>query len=160
MNSKTLKLFCATCFVVYLLLLTKLIVFKYPDSMMSEIARTWSVDAFARHLQTANFIPFKTIGSSLFNTQLSVEIPTLVYNMAAFLPEGFLLPCITAKSLRGALIARLIVSAALELIQLVTLLGSADVDDVILNITGTAIGYGAYRLAAVGYQRIDIRSKG
>ena len=42
----------------------------------------------------------------------------------------------------------LIMIVCIEIIQLVTLLGSLDVDDLILNMIGVVIGYLIYRLAA------------
>jgi glycopeptide antibiotics resistance protein len=157
MNKRALNIFCIACFVAYLALLAKLIVFKYPGAMTREILRTWSVEGLARHVRSANLIPFQTISSSLFNRQLRIEIAALVFNVAAFVPLGFLLPCINRNARRwgAALVAGLSVSLAVEFVQLVTILGSADIDDVILNVTGAMIGYGLFRLADAAYWRID-----
>jgi glycopeptide antibiotics resistance protein len=40
----------------------------------------------------------------------------------------------------------LLISLALELIQLITALGTFDVDDIILNVFGSALGFGTYIL--------------
>lgn len=37
----------------------------------------------------------------------------------------------------------------IEIIQFITFLGSADIDDLILNVLGAAIGYGIVRLKVV-----------
>ena len=73
-------------------------------------------------------------------------IINLVGNVIMFLPAGLLLPAIfpshrnflqfTVSCLAGILL--------IELIQLLTLLGSFDIDDVILNMFGLLIGYLAY----------------
>lgn len=154
MNTKGFKLFCFVCLIIYLLLLTRFIVFKYPDSMMSEIINTWSLDRLIRNIQTANFIPFRTIGTNLFNPQLPVEVPTLIYNIAAFLPLGFLLPCISEKARRwyATLIIGLLIALLFELVQLVTALGTADIDDLLLNVSGVMIGYGLFKLVALFFQ--------
>jgi glycopeptide antibiotics resistance protein len=156
MNKRTFRVTCTVCFIVYLALLVKLIVFKYPDSMTREILRSWSVGRLIKHIQSANLIPFKTISSGLFHNQLRIETAALVYNLIAFSPLGFLLPCIGERTRRWGvvLIAGLGVSLAIELAQLVTMLGSADIDDVILNVVGTMIGYGFFRLVSAAYRRI------
>ena len=154
MNTKVYKLFCFICLIVYLVLLTRFIVFKYPDSMISEIINTWSLDLLVRNIQAANFIPFTTIGASLFNPQLPVELPTLIYNIAAFIPLGFLLPCISEKARRwyATLILGLLIALLFELVQLVTALGTADIDDLLLNVTGVMIGYGFFKLISLFFQ--------
>jgi glycopeptide antibiotics resistance protein len=156
MNKRTFRVFCTVFFIAHLALLVKLIVFKYPGSMTREILRTWSVGRLIRHIQSSNLIPFKTISSSLFHNQLRIEIAALVYNVIAFLPLGFLLPCMGERTRRWdvVLIVSFSVSLAIELVQLVTMLGSADVDDVILNVVGTVIGYGLFKATFAAYQRI------
>ena len=70
-------------------------------------------------------------------------VKNLLGNLVLFLPMGVLLPCIF-KNLRRAyktlsLIMGMVVIA--ELIQLFTLRGFADIDDLILNTAGAAAGY-------------------
>ncbi len=161
MKTKVHKLPGLICLIIYLILLTRFIVFKYPVSMMSEIINMWSLDLLIRNIQNANFIPFRTIGPSLFNPQLPVELPTLIYNIAAFIPLGFLLPCITPKARRWyvTFLIGLLIALIFEVVQLVTALGAADIDDLILNGTGVMIGYGLFKLAYAAYQRIHKTGK-
>ena len=42
---------------------------------------------------------------------------------------------------------------SVELIQLVTMLGTCDIDDLILNMVGAAIGYGIYKLCKIKTKR-------
>jgi glycopeptide antibiotics resistance protein len=156
MNKRIFRVFCTVCFIVYLALLVKLIVFKYPGAMTREVLRGWSVGGLIRHIQSANLIPFKTISRSLSSNRLRVEITALIYNVIAFSPLGFLLPCLGERTRRWGvvLIAGLGVSLAIELVQVVTMLGAADIDDVILNVIGTMIGYGLFRLVSAAYRRI------
>jgi glycopeptide antibiotics resistance protein len=160
MTNHVFKGVCVLCFIAYLILLTQLIVFKYHDPFAPDFLSYWSVEALSRNLATANIIPFRTMSSSLFHTQYSVEIPTLIYNVIAFFPLGFLLPCIMAKArtLKAALIGGLIVSLTFELAQLVAVLGSADIDDVLLNVAGVAVGYTLFRLASAAYQKFRRKS--
>ncbi len=155
MEKRIFKIFCVICLIAYLILLMKSIIFQYPDAMISDIISEWSVDRFVQHLQTANFIPFRTIGNSLFNAQLRVEVTTLIYNIAVFIPLGFLLPLITqkARKLIVVIVLGFLVSLSFEFVQLVTTLGAADVDDIILRMTGVVIGYGFFKSASAIYQQ-------
>ena len=60
-----------------------------------------------------------------------------------FIPLGFLIPAIWEKtrSFCMFILTASIILIAIETIQLFTLLGSMDIDDFILNIIGTIIGY-------------------
>lgn len=64
-------------------------------------------------------------------------------NIGMFIPLGFGLPWVYTRLRRFW--KTLLVSAAMivtvELVQLVTLLGHCDVDDLVLNLIGVAIGY-------------------
>ena len=65
-------------------------------------------------------------------------------NIAAFVPFGMAL--ISMSSKKPGFIAAVIYSAAIDLVQLITRVGSCDVDDIILNTLGGAVGYVLYRL--------------
>ena len=67
-------------------------------------------------------------------------------NIIGFLPFGFFLPVITRKLRHAPLVILLgfLTSAAVEFTQLFTHTGSFDVDDMILNTFGTAVGYLIY----------------
>lgn len=101
-----------------------------------------------------NLLPFETI--LRYIRLLGHEDPILARhaminlagNVVLFIPLGYYLPALREKSRR--LWKTLLLTAALitlvELTQLVTLVGSCDVDDLILNLLGAAMGYGLYRL--------------
>lgn len=149
MLKNAVKVVCAVALVVYLLVLAKLIVFKFPDTMMQGILSTWSPDSVRRQLRAANLIPFKTISSAVFSPQLRIEVTTLIYNIIAFVPLGVIVPLLSEKVRKWGvmLLIGLLVSLGFEVVQLVTTLGLLDIDDVILNVTGTMIGYGCFKIA-------------
>lgn len=153
MVNRVLRILGWLAFAAYTVLLIKLVIFKFPDEMTNQALRLWSVQGLMRSFSHANYIPFRTIGSALFNAYLPVELPTLIYNVIAFMPFGFLLPFLiaSARNLGRILLYGLAASLALEAIQLVTLLGTGDIDDVILNVTGTLIGYVLFRLLLAIY---------
>ena len=98
--------------------------------------------------------PFQTIRNFLSSlrfgslTQKRQAIINLVGNVIMFVPFGYLLPGLFPKFrsfIRFFLIC-LVLICLVEFLQLVTLLGVMDVDDVILNMAGFSIGYIAYCL--------------
>lgn len=96
-----------------------------------------------------NLIPFKTIfnyikASSHINS--SIWISNLFGNILAFLPLGFFLPVLFSRMIGfwRTVGAVLVTTSAVEAIQFVTKVGSFDVDDIILNSLGGAIGYGLF----------------
>lgn len=100
--------------------------------------------------QRINFTPLKTIRNYWYVIQHGTSqglrnhcIINLVGNVVLFIPIGFLLPRIWPK-LRNFFLFLLICTASIllvESVQLFALLGSFDVDDVILNLAGMLLGY-------------------
>ena len=68
----------------------------------------------------------------------------LVGNILLLIPLGIFLPLIFFKISNFKSIIRdsFLISFTPELIQLFTVLGSFDVDDILLNISGAALGFG------------------
>ena len=102
-----------------------------------------------------NLVPFRTIwqyGYLLIKQTNPYLLPhaliNLFGNIAAFVPFGFLLPCLWGKmrSFGRFLLCTVLVIAAIEVIQLFTLRGSCDIDDFILNVIGALIGFAGVRL--------------
>ena len=111
----------------------------------------WGAENYADALrQRINLIPFDTINRFWWVLTNSHERGKLVHafinlagNVVMFVPLGLLLPKLFAPLRRfwmylGVLLCLLV---TVELLQLVTLLGSCDVDDLILNLAGGIFGY-------------------
>ncbi|WP_410770175.1 VanZ family protein [Fontibacillus sp. BL9] len=67
-------------------------------------------------------------------------------NIAAFIPFGILIPLLYRVSFVRFMTLFILSILVLETIQAFTFLGSFDINDVIQNSTGAAIGFGAYKL--------------
>lgn len=105
--------------------------------------------------QHINLVPFHTI--RLFAHQLVDPIfPGMVYraannlvgNVILFIPLGYFLP-VTWQPLRRfyrTLLTVVTVITMVELLQLLLQVGACDIDDLMLNTIGAAIGYGFFRL--------------
>lgn len=106
----------------------------------------------AEHL---NLIPFRTLrlfGELLVSgvrSYIRMAVINLGGNVIMFIPLGFLLPRVFPHltSLPRVLLVTAVLITAVEITQLFTLVGSCDIDDLILNIIGSAIGYGFHLIA-------------
>ena len=74
-------------------------------------------------------------------------VVNLAGNVVLFLPLGIFLPCLLPKLNRfwKVMLAAAGIIVTVEIAQVLTLLGRCDIDDLILNLAGTAIGYGIYK---------------
>jgi len=67
-------------------------------------------------------------------------------NVAAFVPFGILIPLLYRTGFLRFMSLFILSILVLETVQAFTLLGSFDINDVIQNSSGAAVGFGAYRL--------------
>ncbi|MBB6217137.1 glycopeptide antibiotics resistance protein [Anaerosolibacter carboniphilus] len=93
-----------------------------------------------------NLVPFKTVFAYIRNYRaVSKEIWffNLFGNILAFMPFGFLLPtlCRDVRRLKSVVVATGVFSLLIEMTQFALGVGTFDVDDVILNTLGGAMGY-------------------
>ncbi len=105
-------------------------------------------------ISNINLIPFKTIKLFLKAMQGSFSdyavrhsIINLAGNVIMFVPLGFFIPSVFSKysSFFKCISVCSIGIIVVEILQLFTLLGSCDIDDFILNISGASVGYGLFR---------------
>lgn len=102
-----------------------------------------------------NLIPFRTLRlfAGLLDSAQPEYVRSAVINLGGniimFIPLGFLLPRVFPHltSLPRVLLVTAVLITAVEITQLFTLVGSCDIDDLILNIIGSAIGYGFHLTA-------------
>ena len=100
-----------------------------------------------------NLVPFRTL--RLFTELLDSTRPEYVRaavinlggNIIMFIPLGFLLPRVfrNCNSLLRVLLTTAAIITAVELLQLFTLVGSCDIDDLIVNILGSGLGFGIHK---------------
>lgn len=123
------------CLIYFTYLLYRLFFFAYSQYFR-----------FSGDVLSFNLIPFKTITAYLGemgDENIDVWFFNLFGNVLAFMPMGFLLPLVfkKLKSPGAIVLAVLLTSSVLEILQLVSKLGIADIDDVILNTLGGFLGY-------------------
>lgn len=146
MRKKTeryLKNGCRVLFLLYLLCLLKIILFKYRSA-----ADTFSMLAAGERsgFRSYNLIPFQSIAAFLRlmgEGSFSRGFHNLIGNLFVFAPFGYFLPLLhpRCRKWQTVLTGALLLSGVLEVLQYVLYLGSADIDDVLLNGLGAVCGF-------------------
>ncbi len=102
-----------------------------------------------------NLRPLKTISAYLYVLEnreeaylRNVAAYNLFGNIALFIPYGIFLPYLFKcfRKLWKVLLIGMVTIVCVELLQFLTLRGSCDIDDLILNMIGIFLGYLMYRL--------------
>lgn len=143
-------------FAIYILIVLKVIVFKYPYEELHMLALSWRRGVILRGLSTANFTPFKTIKMYIDYAYKLNSVENLAGNLLVFVPFGFLFPLVAGN---GRLFWVMLLNAfvfvlGIEVFQLFSGFGAFDVDDLLLNCLGAAIGFGIYRLVCLVRSKI------
>ena len=142
-------------FVVYAALLLWLL-FDRP------VARDPAFDYAQQLREHMNLVPFHTIGN-YWQVVKRMEFTSLFYhcvinlagNVLLFIPIGYFMPRLWPflRNFFSFLLACVMAVTLVELLQLVTLLGSLDIDDLILNLFGMLVGYTLYMILNKGGKR-------
>lgn len=135
-------------FFLYLLLVVRLIIFKYPMETLREIASSWEKGVVLEGLDSANFTLFKTIRMYIDYAYKLNSFENLVGNVVVLIPFGFLLPYVLkwGKKFFVMLFNAFIFVLGIEVFQLFSAFGAFDVDDILLNCLGAVLGYLFYLL--------------
>lgn len=140
-------------FVVYLVLLTYFLFFaemlgRSPDARTDYMYNLEPLKEIRRFLMYREILGYKAV---LLN---------IVGNVVAFMPFGFIVPEVWNRfnhwytiTLQGFLF-----SLCIEVIQLVSKVGSFDVDDLLLNTIGTLLGYISFVIAKGVWNRIHAKN--
>lgn len=130
-------------FFLYLLIVIRLIIFKYPFYRLEEIASSWEKGVILEGLDTANFTLFKTIRMYIDYAYKLNSFENLVGNVIVFVPFGFLLPYVLTwgRNFFVMLLNAFVFVLGIEVFQLFSAFGAFDVDDILLNCVGAVLGY-------------------
>lgn len=138
-------------FIFYLLVLVVLLFFG------GSRGHIWTDLTLIEYMKrSSNFVPFKTISTyikAIYRESMNIDIPikNLVGNFIMFLPMGIYMPYYIKKINKVSvfLTVMIILLFVIEVIQLVTKRGSFDIDDFILNMLGSLIGFGIWKMKVV-----------
>jgi glycopeptide antibiotics resistance protein len=102
-----------------------------------------------------NFVPLRTIGIWLANPDSGFWIRQMVGNLLLLLPVGLLGPIAAPWMDRWwrVLLVSAVLSLAIELAQLWIPARATDVDDLLLNVVGAALGYAILSVLHLGSSR-------
>lgn len=133
-------------FFIYMAVVVKVIIFKYPWETLHSIMDTWEKGVILEGLDSANFTLFKTIRMYIDYSYMLNSFENLVGNVVVFIPFGFLLPYIQerCKNFFVLLCNAFLFVTGIEVFQLFSAFGAFDVDDILLNCVGASIGWLAY----------------
>ena len=138
------KRICIIVFSIYILIVLKLTIFRFNFHYEE---RQLNLTLF-----TALINIYRCMGIGEFMLQF-------FGNIGWFIPLGFLWPIIVKR--RSFLITTVIgclFSLSIETIQYVSYKGVAELDDLILNTLGTAIGYYLFKILCKRDQHIDLNN--
>lgn len=143
-------------FAIYILVVIKVIIFKYPFEELRRIAVSWQKGDILQGLGTANFMPFKTIKMYIDYSYKLNSVENLAGNVLAFVPFGFLFPFVVKEGDRFfvMLLNAFVFVLGIEVFQLFSAFGAFDVDDILLNCLGASLGFGVYLLGRLKNGRI------
>lgn len=145
LNKKNRKIIAVALFVVYLVALVYILLFKADSGLLPH-------DYTAIH-QTANqkpsnfnLVPFKTIKLFINSFLLSRNLTSLLNvlgNILIFIPFGIFIPlfCQNQKSFLLTFLSGSLIILLIEFVQLITVWGILDIDDYLLNIFGVILGW-------------------
>ena len=135
-------------FAIYIFVVIKVIIFKYPYEELLAIAASWRRGVIFEGLGTANFTPFKTIKMYIDYAYKLNSVENLAGNVLVFVPFGFLFPLVAREGERFfvMLLNAFVFVLGIEMFQLFSAFGAFDVDDILLNCLGASLGFGVYRL--------------
>ncbi len=146
MKKNGMKIF----FIIYIIFVIKVFIFKYPMEQLRAIMATWQKHVILEGLSTANFTPFKTIKMYIKYAYKLNSAENLLGNIVVLIPFGMLFPLITKKDwgFWGMLVCAFAFVLGIEVFQLFSAFGAFDVDDILLNCLGASMGYLFYRFVS------------
>lgn len=125
-HPKKQKIMTYVVFMIYVLLLIWLILFKFSTSIME-----------LDHIRNINLIPFK--GSMVVNGRLGIT--EIIYNVLVFVPFGVYVEVLKCDwSFVKKILPGFLLSFIFETLQFVFAIGASDITDVIGNTLGGTIG--------------------
>lgn len=149
-SNKPMKIYLYAIFILYIITLIKLTLFDSDYGRVGLNFFDWSKENFEVYVRNNNLIPFKTIIEDI-TRQDRVAIINLLGNLIAFAPMGLFLPLLFKKQnkLKNFIFTNIAIILVIEVLQFLSLSGSFDIDDLILNLLGALLIYGLYKIRKI-----------
>jgi glycopeptide antibiotics resistance protein len=145
-QDKFLRVLVWILFIFCMLVLSRYILFKGgADHFEVYLAKYDSKKMMKRGIKRANFVPLATLRYfyTIRKHYSYLVAKNILGNIIGFIPLGVLLPILFVRLRRvgKTILVVFLISLGFETIQLLFNLGVFDVDDLLLNTVGGAIGY-------------------
>lgn len=148
-KEKIFKINISIWLLLYIILLSTLTLFDDYFYRGNFNILNWDNEIFKNYLSNSlNLVPFKTIISYVTkfvsgNIAPYIFIYNILGNVIALMPFAFFLPLLFKKqnNFKTFLLTMICIVTGIELLQFITMSGSCDIDDVILNVSGSLIMY-------------------
>lgn len=143
--------------VLYILLLVELTLFDEKFHRNGFNIPHWNREVFRNYVNhSLNLVPFSTITYYIVNlingnTPPYIFMYNILGNLVALTPFAFFLPLLFRKQgkFKNFAVTIPVIVICIELLQFITLSGTCDVDDLILNSLGAYIMFGILRIKPV-----------
>ena len=141
-NNKLMQIYLYGIFILYLITLIQLTLFDSDYGRVGLNIFNGNKENLEVYFKNTNLIPFKTI-IEYMTRQDRVAIVNLMGNLIAFAPMGLFLPLLFKKQNRliNFIMTNIAIILAIESLQFLSLSGSFDIDDLLLNLLGALIIY-------------------
>ena len=151
-NKKIAKITAWALFILYCAVMLYLLLFRRLISCGSDLASLAQPDYSSALAERFEPYPLRTIIEFVGRVE-SISISDLAFrnlagNVVLFIPAGVFLPLLFRRQRRFPVFLPTFagIICIIELTQMFTLLGSCDIDDVLLNTAGACAGFAVYRL--------------
>jgi len=148
-TKKILKVNLIIYFIIYTITIVTLTLFDEIFGRNGLVIVDWNKELLNSYMKYSfNIIPFRTI-NLFINGYIKGYVNfknfaiNIIGNLTAFMPYGMFIPLIfnEVNKYYKFLILMVVLVIIIELLQFITLSGSCDIDDLILNVLGSSIIY-------------------
>lgn len=156
-SKKILKINLITYIIIYTVALIALTLFEELFGRRGLTLISWNKELLSNYMKYSfNIVPFKTI-NLFINGYINGYVTfrdfsiNIFGNLGAFMPYGILIP-LTFKKINKFykfLILMIALILFIEVVQFLTLSGSCDIDDLILNLFGASYIYFIFKIKIV-----------
>lgn len=149
-NNKPMKIYLYGIFIIYIITLIQLTLFDSDYGRSGLNIFGLNKENLEVYLENNNLVPFKTI-TLYISRQDRVTIVNLLGNLVAFAPMGIFLPLLFKKQnkLKNFILTNIAIILTIESLQFLSLSGSFDIDDLILNLLGALLIYRLYKIRKI-----------
>ena len=157
-SNKPMQVYLYLIFLMYILVLIKLTLFDSNYGRNGLNIFNFNHEYIGEYLQNqVNIIPFKTILEYIKRWD-HIAIYNLFGNIIAFAPMGLFLPLLFKKQnkLKTFILTNIAIILTIELFQFLSLSGSFDIDDLILNLIGSLTIYSLFKVKKINHLILKI----